>query len=684
MRRGIALLVLLLVLAAGCATKQPVYEKDGVRYGVTQGPFRGRWWNYYERGRSFLDGGFYAEARRDFALALRERDRDQRWARTYGLHFAPQYFPNREYGVALYGAGDFTGALDALERSYAQQPSARAAYYLREVRKALSTDDTTPPALEVTPSGGEGAVSNRSVDLAIDASDTSYVASIAVDGRPLEIGKPAATVHEQAVMTARPGSNDILVRAVDVAGNVAEKRVFFSGDFDGPVVSFDEPVSLPGVVSGVVADPAGVTALTVAGVDAALSPGADGMTRFRVELAAKDLKAPLSFSARDGLGNASRGTVPLGVLHVAEIPTGLVLASGPVTVHLAPHVTALFQGGQLVAVARTPDTGTAPSVHFGNLAEGQRYLMDEIVVDLEVSGPAGIKRVTINGTSVACLPGRTHQRVSRRVALPKEGPATIRAVVEDASGARGETSVTVQRALTDVEQLSNKLSLALLGNIWEGPNRGTDAEETFISDELTRVLYEQGRFDLLSRDALPQILTEQELAAALGGRNGALPLRDLVPAELMVAGLVRRDTDSIEIILEAISPDTSQLMGYADVAGTAKTKDELCALVADLALRFTQDFPKVQGDVADVRSQTKIYATLSRADRVRPNMKCLICRHGPPVIDPATGAELGRPAEILAEGWLADVADALSLVRVGAAKNGSERGIEVHDFVVTK
>jgi hypothetical protein len=206
------------------------------------------------------------------------------------------------------------------------------------------------------------------------------------------------------------------------------------------------------------------------------------------------------------------------------------------------------------------------------------------------------------------------------------------------------------------------------------------AEETFIADELNRVLYEEGRFDLVARDALPEILTEQELAAAAGSRHGASPLRDIVPAEMMAVGLIRKDTESVEIILQAISLETSQLLGYADVAGRANTREELRTLVADLALRFLQEFPRVQGQVASVRGADTAISNLSQRDRVRPKMKCLLFRQGEDLHDPVTGALLGAPAEVIAEGWFDGVTPTLSTIRLPQG----QAAIEVQDFVITK
>jgi hypothetical protein len=55
--QGVVMLSLVVVfLAAGCAVDSgKVYVKDGKRYGVTASNiWRGRWWNYYERGLYYL------------------------------------------------------------------------------------------------------------------------------------------------------------------------------------------------------------------------------------------------------------------------------------------------------------------------------------------------------------------------------------------------------------------------------------------------------------------------------------------------------------------------------------------------------------------------------------------------------------------------------------------------------
>ncbi len=93
----------------------------GKQYGTVKGTFRDRWWNYYERGLSFAEGAFYIEAIDDFRKAASREIRDQRTARTYGMHFI-DYFPHREMGIAHYLLGDLEAARKELALSLTQFP----------------------------------------------------------------------------------------------------------------------------------------------------------------------------------------------------------------------------------------------------------------------------------------------------------------------------------------------------------------------------------------------------------------------------------------------------------------------------------------------------------------------------------------------------------------------------------
>lgn len=108
---------------------------DGQTYGTTSVPFRGRWWQFYERGVSWSRGGFWAEAESDFRAALTLRQTDSRRARTYGMHFV-QCFVHRELGAVLVEQQRWDEAESELRLSLAQEPSAKAEFLLARIATA--------------------------------------------------------------------------------------------------------------------------------------------------------------------------------------------------------------------------------------------------------------------------------------------------------------------------------------------------------------------------------------------------------------------------------------------------------------------------------------------------------------------------------------------------------------------
>lgn len=688
----LGVMALLVALSSGCAITgrgPEEYRRDGVQYGVTEGNFRGRWWNYYERGRSYQDGGFYAEAERDFRMAIDHRAEDQRWARTYGLHFAPEYFPQRELGITLFYKNELDEAVRLLETSLEQEHSARAAYYLNEARaaqvKALARD-VSPPGIEFAGPAIETAAAARRVEVVLHVHDDTFVRSVILNGEsvPLDVAMPEVQLSHALLL--EPGENTIVARAVDIVGNSTETRIVLRADVDGPIVSFEQPLAVPGTVRGEVFDPAGVQSLRIDGVEADLEPSRGAAQTFAVAVDGIDPGQPLLFTCADALGNETRGPLPIDTLRVSNLRDVLVPASGVRTITFGNGLEAQALGGRILAITRVaqaqPDGG--PVITLLNIEDGQKFLKDEVIVSVQVSSPSPLSELRINDRGVdTLLPGRLTQIVSRRVPLTAEGENALVIHVRDAAGHEAETRATLLRELTAVEQIDNRLSVAMLGNVWEGSVRPEASETEFVLNALSRRLYEGGRFDLLSRDALPRVLEEQELAAAISG-GGIAPLRAVVPAELLVIGRARRSADSLELILQGVDPGTSQIMAYADVAGPVAGEGDLQRLIDDLALLFEQAFPRIQGSVVDVRSPTRCFTSLAQADRVRRAMRCLVFRKGAPIVHPRTGEVLGAPTEIVAEGRFEDVQARLSsLELIPSDAEGAEQ-VTVDDFVITK
>jgi len=624
--------VLLFVAAvASCISTGPdvaQYSRDGVQYGVTKGRFRGRWWNYYERGRSFSDGGFWTEAERDLRAALAGRERDQLWPRTYGLHFLPEYFPHRELGVALYHERRLEEAITELELSLSHRHSARAAYFLNRARKDWVDSEGTdrlPPTIEILSPEPGAVVGNADIELRGIARDDTFVGQVLVDGEELPLDVSGAELPFSYVSRLAPGPNRLVIEATDLAGKSVEVVAEVYCDVDGPTVSVDADQEVPGSIRGVAADGAGVAAVVVGEQEASLHPQPDGTVAFDVALADSGPVSPegtVAYSSTDAFGNETRGSIRVRANPDASRRTETI----------APPASA-FDPSQAVArqvrrstVAASGRIGTmamgvgmwglgaAPresldwqplAVRFANLREGQRYLRDEILIALDVSGDTTIEQVQLNGSDLETIPGRSIQYLSRRASLGP-GPNRFVATAWDTAGRTSSSEVTIERTHTSVEQRVNQLGVAVMGHVWKGNSPVLADESSYIAAQLQSCLKEHGRFRLVEREGLEPILSEQLLSAALASKESRLQLGNIIPAEAMVIGRVRRDIDTIEIIAEAISTETGLFVARADVAGRADDLIELDVLIEDLALRVVQEFPRVQGEVARLRGESRV------------------------------------------------------------------------------
>jgi hypothetical protein len=344
-------------------------------------------------------------------------------------------------------------------------------------------------------------------------------------------------------------------------------------------------------------------------------------------------------------------------------------------------------GGQFVALTAIESPGSGqqgPAIRFTDLKTGQKFLMDEIVVGLDIDAANPVAKAQLNGIDLDLIPGRTVQRLSRRVSL-QPGVNQLEASAEDTAQQVGTASAAVERQINAVEQPEGRLSVAVLGNVWKGNSPLLENEAGVIADELVRELEARGRFNLIDRSLLPEILAEQELSAALGSKGGRLALGKVVPAELMFVGRARRDAESLEIVLEALSTETSLLMGRADVAGPARDLGELRRMVGDLALRVMQEFPRAYGQVAAVKGPETVVTNLNAAQRIRPSMKFIVYRYGEEIADPATGRSLGHDTQIIAEMLVKSVDENKSIgERVLKESEPAPPAVQVGDHVVTK
>ncbi len=676
--RGTCALVMLAVAvlpAPGCATA-PAGAKEKPSRAMGKGVFRGRWWNYYARGRERFDTGLYPDAVKDFETALKGRSTDQRWARTYGLHFLPEYFPNRELGITFYLQGRLEKALKYLEKSHAQYPSARCDYYLGEVRVRLAReagDDGEPPRIEVT-SPREERLAAREYVIEGTVMDGTLVHEVLVGGTPAPLPLPGKSVAFRRTIRLEPGENTVKIVARDLAGHETVESLSLLVDVDGPAVSFDASPSLPGILTGVALDASGVASLEIAGISAALTQHRDGVTGFRVEIAKIPANAPLRYVCSDTLGNRTVGEVR-GVKRAASSTPPKPLASR--AMGKDGFISGLFVNTVLAAVS-TKDEGPRLNVlSFRHLKDGQVFRREDVAVVLDIDAPGPLREVRLTGTPIQFLPDRTFQAVSRRLILAL-GRNEIHAQLTCANGEIHEVSVTVIREPSPEILRENRLSLAILGEVIEGNPVPLSVPTDYVIDELYDWLGgpKRQRFRMVNREHLDDTLMELKLSELLGSRENRLVLGRLVPAEL-IGIVVQKYSHTLELKVMLNRAETGVEVAIAEVAGPVETRGDYDRLIRNLALQLEQLFPRVEGTITRVKDGHIIKTDLRESDLVRPAMPLLLLRETDPD---------WNEREIFGQARVTQVGPDFSIARIvnREAEQSAETPPRKGDIVVTK
>jgi len=643
--------ILALVAALGCAiSPASVYERDGERYGVVAGSFRERWWSYLERGESYARGGYWREAIADYQAAIDQRAADQRRARTYGLHFV-DYFANRELGIALLATGDYQAALQRLERSLAQEPSARGYYFLDRAREELlrrEGSDRTPPTLVITDPTRTVVTRDPNLTIAGVAHDDRYVERVWAGDAvvPQQVSTPEVRFDQSVRLHA--GDNAIVVEAVDLVGGSARRVVHAVADFQGPqvvVAAIDARGSGKVTVAGQVADATGVVRFTVGGKATPLVEGG-----FAATVSPADQAVP--FEAEDRAGNITRGVVPLAPFLAALPPSPTLLVAAPQrsgwgTGHGNPAPVLDLQGWE-------------------NIAD---VAVDRIYLDGSVHDDRAVTELTINGQSVFSTPGRMiffGQFVDLAVG---DNAVVVRAA--DGDGNTIESTLHIRYKPPEVEAIGARAHLTALP--FERHGELSETIAALVNEDLLAALADRGRFRLVERARLDALLAEQRLTAeGLADPSVAVRVGRLITADLVLAGSAFRHREGLELFARLINVETGTVLATSDVFGTDLEPTEVRRLCQGLAFKVEREFPLVHGWVVK-RDGTRLITDLGKQDGVHPEMKIWLYVDGLELRHPVTGALLGRDHEVLGEAELADVAERSSIATsLGEIRNPAD------------
>ncbi len=641
-----------------CFLVPPVLAADD------SGTFRGKWWNYYDRAVEKAELGKWQEAVTDLLKALSLREKDQRMARTYGMHFV-DYFPHRELGVAYLSLGDIDRASAELEESIKSEGSAKAFFYLNRVRKAImirqKQTGLKPPAIALNAPAENSATKDESIVIRGSVSGECLVAKLTVNSHAVDIELAAKQMTFEQAVSLADGENRILVRAEDLMGNISDKTLLVIVDRQGP------SIVITGVntevqdgkkiarIMGEVEDGTGIQSIVINEQDVKAGKRKNQSFDLTVPV---DLKGMVSIRAVDTLGNETN----------ADINVDREVA---VFQRKEPWVQLAFNGPGILSSDKE-----LPEIKLKDPTDIPLVFLNSYYIDGEVSDNKSVEKILINGKEVSSKNGRK-VFFSKMLTL-SEGRNRILVEAIDSSGNKAVSEFTITKHVPSVLQNGARMSLSLLPF---DTKKSTDLM-TLAYDYLAGAFTDQKRFNMIERSKLEQVMVEQKLTKAkLTDPEHSIRIGRLMSAEAIVATTVREDQKSIEIVSRVINTETSQVMEVRDVFTEDKSAPSVKELMAGLAAKIAVAFPLVEGIVIN-KDKGYIYTDIGNKVKIHKDAAVIVYRRGKELKHPVTGKSLGFDTIKLAEGRFEEIREDFSKAKI--LDKPSPQEIVVKDLIVTK
>jgi len=665
---GFLLTFLVILFPWSCTDRllPPAYVKDGKEYGEIRGAFFShQWWHYYERGLSYAEGKFYEEALADLEEAVSRREKDQRMARTYGMHFI-DYFPHRELGIVYYQIADLEKAKSELERSLSQFSSSKARFYLDRIRKALLEKETgkfSPPKLIINIKNDPFWTRQDPVVISGVAEDKAYVAGITIRGIPLFLDGSEKRVPFEKVLNLSQGTHIVEISAKNLLEKTTTKQIIIHVDREGPIVSlqefyFDQSATGRELrISGLIYDEAGVSELKINGQPILTQKGKKVSFTARLPV---DHANKLELSASDQLGNQISAHIPFSN-RKSQLPVLLACRGLDVQDYC---VAGLFDFRNT----------SPPAIRLRGWTDRQTVFLNRAYIEGYVSSESVIQRLTIN--QIPILYGKGRYIFFSHMADLAEGENVLTIEAVDEAGRTTSRKIILTRQIPGAFDLEERMSLT----VFPFEQKGIASSACLgFHDNLINAIVDLNRFRVVERDKLDIVLREQKLSRTdLFEKSTILKLGKLVAAQSVITGSIIETRKGVEVVARLIDTETSEILATEDVYNEVKNFPALRFLAEGMAAKFHRAFPLIDGLII-ARKGKNIFTDLGR-DMIKLQRRLIVYRENP-VKHPKTGIILGVDNKVIGRARITQLMQEMSRAEL------FDPGIEVFvrlDRVITE
>ncbi len=644
---------------SACAVKKgPVYKKNGRLYGKTDAVFKSQWDDYYRRGLSYSEGGYWEEAAADFLTAITKRPADQRRARTYGMHLI-DYFPNRELGIAYYNLDRFEEAIAALETSLQSVETAKAKYYLNKARKAWLVQtrlDTKPPTIAVVYPPQDYITNDFAVTIKGTARDNYYVSKIIYNGESssLELSKEQVVFQKEYPLSRGP--NTITLQSEDILGKTsAPAALRIRADRTGPLLVLQVTMNTGGevTVTGTAYDTSGLRVIRLNNKQKAVNKLQRAV--FSATCDAAILSGTgIDYEAHDIAGNKTSGRIYMEMLRGETAGPNITLGG------LKDGLTTFLDTLTIQGLVSSRDSLSTLVLNRHVLFSRDDAIMRDVFSDSLDSG------------------GHVLLAFSKKILLHHE-KNHISVSVADTEGKSAEQSLVLLKKIPFVKDISARLSVAVLP--FKEKSSTQNELSAYTQTVLITALQSQKRFNVIEKAAGSRVLQQQKIREPVSDLSTAARLGRLLGTDAVLIGAITTAAHAVGIDARLIDSETAQVLAEKDVYWEEPHITAQRESIDRLAYKFKEHFPLCEGAVLECNSDEAVI-NIGHRQSIKPGMRFLAFQETEPAKQPGCDIDLGRNTIVQALVYTKIVNPDSSLTAI--KKIFSAPGVQPGHKVITK
>jgi TolB-like protein len=273
-----------------------------------------------------------------------------------------------------------------------------------------------------------------------------------------------------------------------------------------------------------------------------------------------------------------------------------------------------------------------------------------VLIEGQAADDDRVASLKINGEEILRRPG-ARIFFSHLVGLAV-GNNVVSVAAEDGRGNGTQKTIAVMRRQQAVRRLGARLRVAVLPMETKGTSSPTGEA---VYDAFVSALVRQGRFDLVERVTVEDVLRELKLSASeLVDPTTAVKAGRLASAEALLTGTVVETERAVEVIARLVDTETSLILAANDVYDEDKSLRTVQDLTERLAFKFKRDFPLMEGMVINVKGDG-LMIDLGSDHRLRRHTRLIMFREGDVIRHPLTGRILGADTEEIGEARVTNV-----------------------------